>query len=254
MKKSLKMFFAGMLVMALITGLALSGISASQNKSIDISFGDIKIVVDGKKIEPKDGAGNPVEPFIYDGTTYLPVRAVGSAVGKDVSWDAGTKTVYLGKAASANEYSRSNPAPIGTAQSTHYEDYLREYDARVQILSSIRGAEAWAKIKEANMFNTEPAAGKEYVLVEVSATLTNIKDDKAVDLSMFNFKSFNEKNVEYPTTIVVEPKPNFSGQVYSNGTLKGYLAFMVDNSDPAPKAVFGANYDGTGGIWFNLTK
>ena len=36
------------------------------------------------------------EPFIYNGTTYLPIRAVGEAVGKQVSWDGRTNTVYLG--------------------------------------------------------------------------------------------------------------------------------------------------------------
>ncbi len=37
----------------------------------------------------------PAEPFIYNGTTYLPVRAVGEAVGKEVAWDNDTKTVTL---------------------------------------------------------------------------------------------------------------------------------------------------------------
>lgn len=30
----------------------------------------------GVKIEPKDATGETVEPFIYNGTTYLPVRAI----------------------------------------------------------------------------------------------------------------------------------------------------------------------------------
>ena len=47
-------------------------------------------------IDPKDANGQTVEPFIYNGTTYLPVRAVGTAIGKDVSWDGVEKVVYLG--------------------------------------------------------------------------------------------------------------------------------------------------------------
>ena len=38
-----------------------------------------------------------MEPFIYNGTTYLPVRAVGEALGKQVGWDGKTKTVYIGE-------------------------------------------------------------------------------------------------------------------------------------------------------------
>ena len=48
------------------------------------------------KIEPADATGKIVEPFIYDGTTYLPVRAVGEAIGKSVTSDGATQSVYLG--------------------------------------------------------------------------------------------------------------------------------------------------------------
>lgn len=40
--------------------------------------------------------GKPVYAFIYNGTTYLPVRAVCDMVNIPVDWDATTKTVVLG--------------------------------------------------------------------------------------------------------------------------------------------------------------
>lgn len=58
-------------------------------REISAAFRDIKIIVDGKQLS------TPAEPFIYNGTTYLPVRAVGEAVGKEVDWDNDTKTVTL---------------------------------------------------------------------------------------------------------------------------------------------------------------
>ena len=58
---------------------------------IPVMFSNIKIVVDGKELKTDK------EPFIYEGTTYLPVRAVGEAVGKNVTWDAASKTVILGE-------------------------------------------------------------------------------------------------------------------------------------------------------------
>lgn len=58
-------------------------------REISAAFRDIKIIVDGKQLS------TPAEPFIYNGTTYLPVRAVGEAVGKEVVWDNDTKTVTL---------------------------------------------------------------------------------------------------------------------------------------------------------------
>lgn len=65
-------------------------------KSIDAVFNNIKVVVDGITIQPKDSDGKPVEPFIVDGTTYLPLRAVATAFGKPVSWDQQTSTVIIG--------------------------------------------------------------------------------------------------------------------------------------------------------------
>lgn len=85
----------GMLLMALVMGLAIPALAATV-KTIEANYMDIKLVVDGVPITPKDANGNVVEPFAFEGTTYLPVRAVGEALGKDVKWDGETKTVYIG--------------------------------------------------------------------------------------------------------------------------------------------------------------
>lgn len=49
------------------------------------------------KLYPKDANGNPVEVFAYNGTTYLPVRAIAEALNVAVYWDGKTRSVYLGK-------------------------------------------------------------------------------------------------------------------------------------------------------------
>lgn len=61
----------------------------------EVSYNDIKINLNGAIIEPKDANGNKVEPFIIEGTTYLPVRAVGDALGLNVEWNGADKTVIL---------------------------------------------------------------------------------------------------------------------------------------------------------------
>lgn len=94
MSKRLQGVLIGVLVGALLT----SGIVFAEeiSKTINAVYMNVKLVVDGVQIEPKDANGSYVEPFIYNGTTYLPVRAVGEAFGKDVSWDGDTATVYIG--------------------------------------------------------------------------------------------------------------------------------------------------------------
>lgn len=81
----------GATVAALVMGAAPAAYAKVANIDIPVMFNNIKIVVDGKELKTDK------EPFIYEGTTYLPVRAVGEAVGKNVTWDAASKTVILGE-------------------------------------------------------------------------------------------------------------------------------------------------------------
>lgn len=95
MKKRLQGLVAGVLIGSIGTG----GVLATNTTTLyDVLTNGIKIVVDGKKLNPVDAIGNIVEPFIYNGTTYLPVRAVADALGKAVYWDGPNYTVYLGQA------------------------------------------------------------------------------------------------------------------------------------------------------------
>lgn len=82
------------LALLLLCGTALAANTVQQ---MQIRYMNIKLVVDGAEVTPKDAAGRVVEPFVSDGTTYLPVRAVAAALGKDVEWDGKTNTVYIGK-------------------------------------------------------------------------------------------------------------------------------------------------------------
>ena len=63
-------------------------------------------------MEPKDANGNTVEPFIIDGTTYLPVRAVSNALGLNVGWDDATSTVSLGEGAAAPQTQTRTASPV----------------------------------------------------------------------------------------------------------------------------------------------
>ncbi len=60
---------------------------------------DFKFTLDGKTWAPKDVDGSDMYPLVYEGRTYLPVRAIGEALGIKVDWDKDTRTVILGEAA-----------------------------------------------------------------------------------------------------------------------------------------------------------
>ena len=94
MNNIFKRFAALALCTGMVTGTALAANTVYKN--IRVQYCGIKLMVNGAPVTPKDANGSTVEPFIYNGTTYLPVRAVGNALGQDVSWNGNTKTVYIG--------------------------------------------------------------------------------------------------------------------------------------------------------------
>ena len=95
MKKRLQGLIAGVLIGAMLT----SGVVFATNGSrmAELLYSNIKIILDGDEIIPKDANGNTIEPFIIDGTTYLPVRGIASSLGLNVGWNGETQTVELNK-------------------------------------------------------------------------------------------------------------------------------------------------------------
>ena len=92
-KEKLQGFLVGASTMAILMG----GLTFAANRSETVQryFRDIKIKLNGTEITPKDATGKVVEPFLIEGTTYLPVRAVGEAMGLNVDWNGEESTVLL---------------------------------------------------------------------------------------------------------------------------------------------------------------
>ena len=56
---------------------------------------DYTIVIDGKEKNFKRADGAAAFALVYEDSTYLPLRAIGEAVGKNVNWNEDTKTITL---------------------------------------------------------------------------------------------------------------------------------------------------------------
>lgn len=94
--KKVGWFLSGVLTALLVVSLASPAFAALAGKMIQVYTG-VNVYVDDVLIQPKDANGNPVEVFVYNGTTYLPIRAIGNALGKTVQWDAKAQSAYVGK-------------------------------------------------------------------------------------------------------------------------------------------------------------
>ena len=83
MKNSTKIAVTAILAAVLSVGSFAAG------KMIDITVDPtVKIKVNGAEFKPKDANGNDVMTFIYNGTTYAPLRALAEAYGLEVGYDA----------------------------------------------------------------------------------------------------------------------------------------------------------------------
>ncbi len=112
----------GMAISATVMGTVVPVIAKSTQENITAIYKNIKVVADGKTVNVgKD------EPFIYNGTTYLPVRVVGEAVGKNVSWDGNTNTVYLGQAPGEKAYLTDTNPPYDGEYYATYKGSKQEY-------------------------------------------------------------------------------------------------------------------------------
>lgn len=88
-------FALGLITAFLMSLMVVPGFAATVAKTITVYTG-ITLYYDGVKVEPKDATGKKVEPLLYNGTTYLPVRAISNLFGEDINWDGKTQSVYIG--------------------------------------------------------------------------------------------------------------------------------------------------------------
>lgn len=102
-KHSTRSFFAGVILTVLIFGLASPAGAALISKTIEVSTG-ASIYIDGVEMKPTDANGNPVDTFIYNGTTYVPLRAVSQSLGYNVNWDGANQRVYIGEMPGQKQY------------------------------------------------------------------------------------------------------------------------------------------------------
>ena len=95
MKKSgfWKGFGSGLILTALVVALCVTA-TATSKRSIQVEDG-IGITLNGATFIPRSANGKQVSVFLYNGTTYVPVRAISEAMGMDVSFNSATRTVVL---------------------------------------------------------------------------------------------------------------------------------------------------------------
>jgi hypothetical protein len=103
-----------LLVGAIIGGMLVSGVgyASSYLTSIEVNVKPINVTYNGEEVisassdnQFRSGSNLVPASFIYKGTTYVPVRLVGEAVGKNLEWNGNTRTVAINDVAVENNTS-----------------------------------------------------------------------------------------------------------------------------------------------------
>lgn len=95
-----KRIIAATLMLAMFATTAYA--ANTYKKTIEVEYG-IGLSINGKTPALTDAAGNAVQPFTYNGTTYVPIRAVGENMGATVRYDAASNTASVTASMSTSE-------------------------------------------------------------------------------------------------------------------------------------------------------
>lgn len=83
-KKELKGFAIGLIVTTLLISTVLAG---GVKQTIEVVLNSVNLTVNGKKVE--------ADNILYKEATYVPIKAIAEALGKDVVWDSKTNTINV---------------------------------------------------------------------------------------------------------------------------------------------------------------
>ena len=98
MRKFRPSLLSGLLVAALVVALAIPAAADLVPRQLQVDAG-VEVYIDGNQLDPRDVNGNRVDALLYNGTTYVPVRAVTESLGYDVAWNGADDYAYISSVA-----------------------------------------------------------------------------------------------------------------------------------------------------------
>jgi len=238
---NIKGFLAGVLVTVILMS-SVSALASTGSKNIEIFYNNIKITLDGKQVTPRDGRGDIVEPFIYNDSIYLPIRAIATALGLSADWDGNTRTAILGTGAVSGDWSKDKPAPIGTKINVDYTlTTSGGWKGAMFVSQVLRGDEAVAQYNPTFFGQNKVGENQEIILVKVQiTTAADSPSPWGVGLTQFfsGYSGYNDR---------------LSGAFYgvpSDGDGYVWRGMIVDKTDSQPKLAFETS--SVKNVWFAL--
>jgi hypothetical protein len=211
----------------LLAALPVSGLAASGRKTVDVTYRDIKLVIDGVTVTPRDAAGRFAEPFLIGGTTYLPLRAVAEALDMEVAWQDGAGAVTIVSKAGAPQPSAPGDGTPGTVGKKTVDITYRDIKLYVDGLPVIPRDAAGAVV--------EPFLLNDTVYLPLRAVA------EALGRSVGWDQSANTASVTSPSFVTVRTAEELIGAIASDTDillLPGAYDITAQAAARAPQAVW----------------
>lgn len=105
------------MIIGLVAGLLIGSVGTVAASSPTVQAVFQKFVLD------VEGQTHNIEPLVYQGTTYLPVREVSGLLNYDVKYDGKTRTIQL------NEKGADSVNNVATEEWIGFRDFFTKYNA-----------------------------------------------------------------------------------------------------------------------------
>ncbi len=133
----------GIFTMGVYAAPAIQKVTAELNPNVTVQL-------DGKTQTLKNGSGEVIYPLIYDGSTYLPIRAVADMAGLQVRWDSADKIVKLTTPADQKDSQKDRDTQTGGSSTAvdSSDKTIKDFDTRadrlVKEVSELKAASSYA--------------------------------------------------------------------------------------------------------------
>jgi hypothetical protein len=122
-------------VLMLTMAFSTTGFAAWMGKTIEAQYRNVTIFVNGEYKQAKTEAGVVVEPFIIDGTTYVPLRGISQMLGYQVSFNPATYRIDI--QGGGTDVAAQWEILMLKAQIEELEDKLAEKEASVMDIDDL---------------------------------------------------------------------------------------------------------------------
>lgn len=124
----MKKFLSGLAIGVML--MSSTSVYAESQKNINAIFGRVKLVVNSQSVEE--------ETLLYNGVTYVPLRAVSETLDKEVSYDSNTSIAYIDEKGTNRKISDNNNATSSnTSTSDEIEIITNVFDLMLEVQSDI---------------------------------------------------------------------------------------------------------------------